>query len=216
MDLVSISLVFVMISALAFFINSIFKYFKKKSYSSLLILLISGGAFFTYLFGFIRTFFFDNPILDSFFWKLSGISASLSSTASIAIAAFWTFFAGKSHQNKIKIFLFSYFVLISVSFFAFEPVKQVSEQGFVEWNLAFMTKLLVYLSAIITLISSFLAIYFGIKRKNKKPIIFGIGIFLGMLGLLLDAEALVDYVFFYKIIAASGILMMLFSSRIKG
>jgi len=216
MNEIIISTLLSLIISFIFLASSLRNYFKKKSNPSFLMFLIILGIFFAYFFGYIRSFFFDNPLIDSFFWRLSGIFTGVSFSSFIMLSLIWTYFKEKNRQKIIKIIAIIYFIGFALSFLIPEPLRVESAQGYTDWVPFIFTQIFIYLGVIATIVSLCISIFFGIKNKKLKPIIFGIGVLLTLLGLLLDGIGLVDYLIFYRIIAMIGVSLMFYSSIMKG
>lgn len=216
MDINLVSILITTIIAASFFVYSLLGLFRRRDTGSLLLFGITLGMLFTYLFGFIRVYYYDLPDMDLFFWRLSGLGAGLSLTSFI-IMFFWINQFSKWLERVVYYFSGFYFGAYALVFLLMPATKVVSSIGYSDWSPSLPIAIFIYIGAAGTLLSASLSLYFGLKIHNLKPVLFSISVFLTLIGLSLDGVGLVEQAIIWRLMTLAGIALMFYSSytRVK-
>ena len=188
--------------------------FRRRDTGSLLLVGITFGMLFTYLFGFVRIYFIDLPGMDLFFWRLSGVGAGLSLTSFI-IMFFWINQFNKLFEKVVYYLSAVYFVGYIIVFLFMPAARIVSSTGYVDWVPSLVINIFIYIGSLGTLLSASLSLYFGLRIRNLKPVLFSISVFLTLFGLAFDGVGLVEQAVIWRLITMIGIGLMFYSSYAK-
>src|SRR3989339_1495095 len=175
MDVNLLSIFITLIITSSFFVYSMLGVFRRRDTGSLLLVGITFGMLFTYLFGFVRIYFIDLPGMYLFFWRLSGVGAGLSLTSFI-IMFFWINQFNKLFEKVVYYLSAVYFVGYIIVFLFMPAARIVSSTGYVDWVPSLVINIFIYIGSLATLLSASLSLYFGLRIRNLKPVLFSISV----------------------------------------